>query len=384
MRIGRSLSIFLIIVAAAAAACSAPPVDVELSVALASADQMTLQQSFALRRGSLHGLDPYVRSIRYYPSLIGSFTPVEQQPLGYFVVDGGSHVAATPVVVQELDPIRVGEGEPTIEISTAPETVEPYHVAHSVRANGGEKLVLYRYRPDPADFGARVLVVTPIDPDPVFQGVYGESLSAEVFDNDPVPAAGIYAASWTPAVPGERLAALVLSENTLDSRPFGPDPPDDFSTQPPVSEADAPSIEFEYGRVVLAENLTGFDDGTVTYANFPISGRYRTFVSFSAADPPADAQYTELGVAGRLETILASGELLTRTRDRWVISGPLGEPLGSFPAGKLQFVHERDDIDNSGNWHAVFTLTYWGSVDNEDYVFVRVYSVRSNRLRGLE
>ena len=369
---------------AAIAACSAPPVDVALSVSLATAEQMTLRQSFGLRRDSLPNLDPHVRSIRYYPSLVASFELTEGRPLGYLVVDRGAHVASTPLVIRELDPVIVEEDEPGIEISNARDDVEPHHVVHSVRADGQEKLLLYRYTPDRTDFGARALVLTGSAPDPVgFEAAYSESIAGDVFENDPVPAVGAYAARWAPEE-GERLAALVVSGTVLITEPFGidADPSNGFtgSVAGAVSQAEAPATALEYGRVVLAEDLIGFPEGTFSYVNSPVSGRYRTFVNFSEAEP----EYTELGLAGRLETVLASGELLTRSRDRWVISGLFGEAAGSFPAGRLQFVHERNDISGSDDWHAVFTLTYWGQIDDEDYLFVRVYSERSDRLSGID
>ncbi|TVR04065.1 MAG: hypothetical protein EA403_05595, partial [Spirochaetaceae bacterium] len=49
------------------AGCYLPPVDVGLAVALSSAEQMTLAQSFSLQPNTVQDLHREAREVRFYP-----------------------------------------------------------------------------------------------------------------------------------------------------------------------------------------------------------------------------------------------------------------------------------------------------------------------------
>ena len=356
------------------ASCTLPPVDVDLSVALASADQMTLRHSFALRRDALDGIEPYARDIRYYPSLTSTLEAAAGSPLGYFVIEHEGWLNAFGVQVDGVSPLQLSESEASLGLRIQTGSADAYRVVHSRReAAGQEKLAIFRARPVDGDFSAGALATGFVD------GVRADSLSDELFGGDPVVAAGSYAAAWPPLPPDTgRLAALTLVNNIVGIERVGLGPAA-FGPVSNIWQADVPPAELAYGRVVLRHiDVLGV---TLAYAGFADANRYRTFVS-SDFDVP-DAEYRELPISGRLETVLAGGEVLTRTRDSWAVWSASGEPRGSFAAGRLQFVHERNDIDGT-EWHALFTLTYWGRVDDQDYLFVRVYSVASAELHRIK
>ncbi|TVQ35756.1 MAG: hypothetical protein EA384_15650 [Spirochaetaceae bacterium] len=365
----------------AAASCTLPPVDVDLSVSLASADQMTLRQSFALRRGSLGGsIEPYARAIYYYPSLVSAFDAAAGEPLGYFVIRSDGWVRGFSVTVDDDDPLQLSRVDAELDLMIHSVAADPFHVVHALRAAGDkEKLVLYRCRPGLRDFEAAALATGGSET------IRSHSLTDEVVGT-PVAAAGAYAPAWPP-VEDQRLAALSassLSGTTLFAERFGiedpiedPPAPERFSdSSDEVAQAEIPAVAPECGRVVLARVPVNGDWVTRSYAGFADANRYRTYVAFSG-----EPEYVPLALTtGRVETVLANGDILTRTSDRWAVWSASGEPRGSFPAGRLHFAHERD-LD--GTWQAVFTLTYWGLISDDEYLFVKVYTVPSARLRSI-
>ena len=337
---------------------------------------MTLRQSFALRRNALPGIEPYAQDIRYYPSLTSTLAAAAGDQLGYFVIESKEWVNAFGVRIDGLSPLQLSESGASFDLPIQTGSADAYHVVHARRQEGNEdKLAIFRARPEIQDFAAGALASD-------LGEVRADSLSDEFFGGDPVVAAGAYAAAWPllplPLPPDTgRLAALTLVNNTVGVERVGFTPAASFSHDGSIWQAELPPAEAAYGRVVLLYNDVA--DVTRAYAGFADADRYRTFVSFDAPD----AEYRELPISGRLETVLAGGEVLTRTRDKWAVWSASGEPRGSFAAGRLQFAHERNDIDGT-EWHALFTLTYWGSVDDQDYLFVRVYSVASAELHRIK
>lgn len=333
---------------------------------------MTLRQSFAVRRNALDGIESYARHIRYYPSLAGTLEAAAGSPLGYFVIEHEGWLNAFGVQVDGVSPLQLSRSGASLGLPIQTGSADAYHVVHTRRqAAGHDKLAIFRARPADGDFSAAALASD------FANEARADSLSDELFGGDPLAAAGAYAAAWLPPETG-RLAALTLVNNTLDAHRVGLTSAS-FSHGGTIWGAEVPPGEPAYGRVVLLYNE---DLGvTIAYAGFADANRYRTFASLY--DPPDAEEYRELPISGRLQTVLAGGEVLTRTRDKWAVWSASGEPRGSFAAGRLQFAHERNDIDGT-DWHAVFTLTYWGRVDDQDYLFVRVYSVASARLHSIK
>lgn len=360
------------------AGCYLPPVDVDLAVALSSAEQMTHVHSFSLWPSTVQDLYREVEEVRFYPSLTIDPVPEENGPLGYLVVRKGEWVS---LYYLELDAERrpfQSSGEAIPVDATA---VEPFHVVHSLRAVGDEeKIALFRYRPDIDSFA---VMAARNDDTGFFDSRRTADIASEPFLGGAaiLTAGGGYAASFAPA--GERLALLGRTAVPLESRTFGFEAGGDFADGSVVAQGTPPDVPLGFGRVVLAE----IEGETRTVLNAPVDNQFRTFVFFEeslriALDLGAD--YLPLPIAGRLETVLATGEILTRTRDRFVVSGPFGEVVGSFPAGNLRFVHEREiEVAGEVQWHAVFTLTYWGRIDGDELLFVRVYAVPSARLGSL-
>ena len=359
------------------AACYLPPVDVGLAVALSSAEQMTLAQSFSLWPNTVQDLYREAREVRFYPALTNSVVPAAGGPLGYFVVVKGDWVSLYYV---QLDPQFQTEVTFSRSLRIDTTTAEPFHVAHVFRSGTTEEMTaLYRYRPDEDTYS---VIAGRNSSTGAGEGYHTEDIAAALGGTPALVGIGSYAQRFLPA-DNRRFAWIGDSGAVLQSHTFGVDLVDFFPGLP-RAQATPPPVPLGFGRVVLAD----IGGETRTIVNVPVDNQFRTFVLFEETLRLAFGlgdDYLPLPIAGRLETVLATEEILTRTRDRFVVSGRFGETVGSFPAGDLRFVHEREIEVAPGDfqWHAVFTLTYWGRVDGDELLFVRVYVVPSAELGSL-
>lgn len=358
------------------AGCYLPPVDVGLAVALSSAEQMTLAQSFSLWPNTVQDLYREAREVRFYPALTNSVVPAAGGPLGYFVVAKGDWVSLYYV---QLDPLMQPFQGHSDSIQIDSSAVEPFHVVHSLRDVGGEeKIALFRYRPDAETY---TVATARNDGTGFLDSRRTDDIATDVAPGLAPVAGGSFAAGFSPAGPEPRFAIVARGGLSLESISFGFNAGGDLISGGSLITGTPPAAPPGFGRVTLLALGVG---QTRTIVNVPVDNQFRTYVLYEPA-ASLGSEYLPLGIAGRLETVLATGEILTRTRDRFVVSGPFGETRGSFPAGDLRFVHEREIEISPGEleWHAVFTLTYWGRIDGDERLFVRVYVVPSARLGSL-
>ncbi|TVR04059.1 MAG: hypothetical protein EA403_05670 [Spirochaetaceae bacterium] len=312
------------------------------------------------------------REVRFYPALTNSVVPTADGPLGYLVVRKGEWVTLYHLELDANMELLSGPPEWRRSMRIDRTAIEPFHVVHTLRDVGGEeKIAVFQYRPS---LDSYALIATRNNEAGFVNSYDVDDVASSLLSGDVMVAAGYFAARFAPA--GLQFAALSRTAAPLESRPLGFNAGGNPEAGTAVAQGTPPDVPLGFGRVVLAEVTAG---ETRTVLNVPVDSQFRTFVLYEPTINP-ELEYLPLGIAGRLETVLASGEILTRTRDRFVVSGPFGQTVGSFPAGDLRFVHERQ-ID--GEWHAVFTLTYWGRRDGDRLLFVRVYVVPSAELGSL-
>lgn len=383
---------FLLTLLLLASGCSPPPVDIDASLALSAGSQMELVQSFSVRRNSVADLEPRSDEILFLPTLLeaadsprgfglflrrdgrwlsGQFTDIFEQvdvppglqPVGdrldAYVTDDGP----TGYRLTQLVPIE-GAGL-MVHIITTPRgnEVELNMLFVEEVAGGGSQAVrrhvweLYR----------EILEFS------------GLSLDADAFG----VAAGT-PSHWSDADNDQQLVTLFDEAGTwiVADVPFSEDELNVFSAARRSNLYDAPNplpdfSAADQGRGVV-HPVPPDTENPVVIVSIPSAGQLRTFRLDAVA---GSAVYEEIPLDKPIAAVLSSRMLLVRDGARYRLYDFDGVQHTRFTAGGLRFVHERPV---GGRWYSYFSLSYWGRVNDDDRLFVRVYRHPTDRLNRLD
>jgi len=372
--------------------CSLPPVDMETSLALSATDRMEPVSAFAVNRHWGDELPARDGETVFYPALLDppafgfilaeddgawvrvSFTgldetqdPAMPQPVGERIDFGFGRAAAVPYTAwQPVRKVRNGAGEELFIVTAVRGEELEYRALHVDEA--ADPTFVNEYRVHDLYDHLSGAFTDPDDP-PV---AVAAGVTSPISDGPAIP---------TPAVVGLfdeggrwRLVYAEPEENEDDDALGAPQPLDAPDRDAPL-QIDSPAG----GELHFV--LTG-DDYTV-FVSIPSESAFRTFRLRGATGETEVAPYEEIILSDRIAAVLSTGRLLVHTGDRYRIHDCDGRRRSQFTSGGLRFLYERRDSDDN-RWYSYFSHAYWGRVDGEDYLFVRAYRIRTDRLGTLD
>ncbi len=371
-------------------ACNLPPVDIETSLAISATDRMEPVSAFAVNRFWGDELPARDGETVFYPALL------DPPAFGFFLAeDRGAWVRVSFTGFDETDdpaiPQPLGK---RIDLGFGPAAPVPYTAWQPVMNAPAEELFILTAARG-AELEYRALHVDETD-DPSFvearrvHDLYDHLRGAFTDPDDPLVAvaAGVTppisdgSAIPTPAVVGlfdeGSEWRLAYAEPQANGEPQGLGPAliasDDLRRDAPLQLESTAGGELHFV-------LTG-DEYTV-FVTIPAESAFRTFRVRGTIGETEPAPYEEVSLSDRIAAMLSTGRLLVHAGNRYRIHDFDGHRRSQFTAGGLRFLYERQDSDDN-RWYSYFSHAYWGRVDGEDYLFVRAYRIRTDRLGTLE
>ena len=125
-----------------------------------------------------------------------------------------------------------------------------------------------------------------------------------------------------------------------------------------------------------------------SYLSYPSGSSYISYAwtwNHNATGVDASGFQQLAGIDGRIEAVLATGQLLAFGDGACTVYTPAGSKLYKFPLGGLKFCYEQwDPVDS--RFELYFSLAYWlwGREERSDQLYVKVYSIPTTSLSSLK